>query len=370
MSRRKINVLIAVAGLGIGGAEVVIQHLARTIDRRRFNVTIGCIKAAGPIGEELIQDGLDLEVLSHNGYEQPDYLTFIRMRSLVKRRQIDVIHSHTTDALADAATCRLLSPRVKLVHTFHFGNYPNLPKRQLQMERLFSRVANRLVAVSEAQRSQVKAALRLRDSSISRVWNGVPFEAARADGSFRARVGATDHVLIGTVATMIRQKGLPDLLAVARKLRDSGRRVRFVVVGDGAMRTELEELRRRLAVEDTVVLAGWVKDASKVAVPDFDIFFQPSLWEAMSIAILEAMAAGVPVVATRVGENPYIIEHGTDGLLVEPGDVDAMACELSKVIDDSRLRKQLGAAGRDKVSHHFTVEHMTRAYEQIYQELV
>lgn len=370
MPNRKINVLIAVAGLGIGGAEVVIQHLARTIDRRRFNVTVGCIKAAGPLGEELLRDGLDLEVLSHNGYEQPEYFTFIKMRALLKRRQIDVIHSHTTDALADAALCRLLAPRIKLVHTFHFGNYPNLPRRQLGIERLFVRLANRLIAVSEAQRSQISATFRLNDSSVDRIWNGVPFEPPPTGSSFRATVGATDHFLIGTVATMIRQKGLPDLLAVARKLRDSGRRVRFVVLGDGVMRAELEEMRRRLGLEDTVVFAGWIKDAARVAVPHFDVFFQPSLWEAMSIATLEAMAAGVPVVATRVGENPYVIEHGTDGLLVEPGDVDAMARELMKVIDDPALRRQLGAAARGKISSHFTVEHMTRAYEQIYEDLV
>lgn len=369
MPDRKINVLIAVAGLGIGGAEVVIQHLVRSIDRRRFNVTVGCIKAAGPIGEQLRHDGFDLEVLSRNGYEEPEYLTFLKMRRLLKQRRIDVIHSHTTDALADAAVCRLLSPRVKLLHTFHYGNYPHLPKRQLQMERLFARLANRLVAVSEVQRSQISAAFGLKPAAIGRVWNGVPLQPAQPDGSFRTRVGAADHVLIGTVATMIRQKGLPDLLAVARKLRDSGRCVRFVVLGDGAMRAELEELRRQLGVEDTVVFAGWIKDASRVAVPEFDVFFQPSLWEAMSIAVLEAMAAGVPVVASRVGENPYIIDHGKDGLLVEPRDVDGMARELTRLVDDAALRRRLGDAGSEKVARQFTVTHMTRAYEKIYQEL-
>lgn len=370
MSDRKVNVMIAVAGLGIGGAEVVVQHLARTIDRRRFNVTIGCIKSAGPLGAELLRDGLDLEVLSRNGYLEPEYLTFVKMRGLVRRRHIDVIHSHTTDALADAAVCRLISPRIKLVHTFHFGNYPHLPKRQLQLERMFARFANRLVAVSEVQRAQIRTTFGLKDSAIGLVWNGVPFAPSRADGSFRAKIGATDDVLIGTVATMTQQKGLPDLLAVARRLRESGRRVRFVVLGDGVMRSELEDLRRQLGVEDTVVFAGWVKDASRVAVPDFDIFFQPSLWEAMSIAVLEAMAASVPVVATRVGENPHIIEHERNGLLAEPRDVDGMSRELARLVDDAALRRRLGHAGCQRVSRQFTLGHMTRAYEQIYQDLV
>jgi glycosyltransferase involved in cell wall biosynthesis len=103
-------------------------------------------------------------------------------------------------------------------------------------------------------------------------------------------------------------------------------------------------------------------------VPEFDIFFQPSLWEAMSIAVLEAMAAGVPVVASRVGENPHIIEHGKDGLLIEPRDVEGMASALTTLVDDASLRRELGAAARDKVSRQYTVSHMTRAYEQIYRE--
>jgi len=369
MGERKINLMIAVAGLGIGGAEVVIERLVRTLDQRRFNVTICCIKVAGPIGEALRRDGFDVVVLTTPGRSRVDYFTFLRMRRVIRERRINIVHSHTTDGLADAAICRMLSPRLKLLHTFHFGNYPYLESRQRTLERVFSRFASRMVAVGEVQRRQILATYGFRDSRLGRVWNGVPPCDLTPTGAFRAALGIGDEVLIGTVATLIQQKGLDDLLAAAKRLRDSGHRTRFVVVGDGHLRTELEQKRNELGLQDTVTFTGWVKDASRHAVPEFDVFFQPSLWEAMSIAVLEAMAASVPVVATRVGENPHILTDGENGLLVEPRDVAGMADALARLVDDAGLRQRLGAAAHATVARRFSVEHMTHDYERIYEEL-
>ena len=366
MSDSNVNILILVAGLGIGGAEVVIKHLVHALDRRRFNVTVCCIKAAGMIGEELIRDGFDVVVLSKAEAKRTDYLTFIKLQRLLREKRIDVVHSHTTDALADAAVCRLLSPRLRLVHTFHFGNYPHADPRNLRIERVSLRMASTLVAVGEVQRQQIRATFGLGESAIRTVWNGVPLEAVEPDGSFRTRVGGADRVLIGTIATMIPQKGLPDLLRVAQKLRDIDPRALFVIVGEGGLRREIEDLRNRLGVADSVVLAGWIRNASKVALPEFDVFFQPSLWEAMSIAVLEAMAAGRAIVATNVGENRHLIEHESEGLLVEPGDVDGMTRALARVVQDADLRRRLGDAAAKKAVKQFTVARMARAYEQIY----
>ncbi len=105
-----------------------------------------------------------------------------------------------------------------------------------------------------------------------------------------------------------------------------------------------------------------------MALPEFDVFFQPSLWEAMSIAVLEAMAAGRAIVATRVGENRHVIEHGIDGLLAEPGDLDGMTKALARVVGDADLRRRLGDAAAKKASEQFTVDHMARAYERMYLE--
>src|SRR5688572_25033300 len=159
-----INILLVTTGLGLGGAEVVVRDLARALDRSRFNVSIGCMTVLGPIGRELAAEGIDISVLGSEG--KVDYLLGLKIRQLVRDKQIDIIHSHTTDAFANAAVCRTVTPRVRLVHTFHFGNYPHKPVSELWMERIASRVADRLVAVGRVQREQIKAAHALRDGAI------------------------------------------------------------------------------------------------------------------------------------------------------------------------------------------------------------
>lgn len=366
----RINLLILVAGLGIGGAEVVIQQLARTIDRRRFAVTLGCIKVRGPIGDQLAREGIEVVVLSDAAKGGVDYLTPFRLLKLLRHKRIRIVHTHTTDALLEAAFCKLFLPRLKLVHTFHFGNYPHLDRRHMWYERIGSWFANRLLAVGDTQRAQLRATYGFHPSRIDRVWNGVWLGPVLDGRRFRAAIGVTDQLLIGTIATMIDQKGLFDLMAVARRIRDEGHNARFVIVGEGHLRPRLETARRQLGLDDTVIFAGWVADASHTALPGFDIFFLPSLWEAMSIALLEAMAAARPVVATAVGEAPHVIEHGVDGLLVAPKDTEAMAAALGSLLRDPALRERLGRNAADKVKKQFTVERMTRDYEEIYDDVL
>ena len=366
---RRINLLILASSLCIGGAETVIRHLATTIDRRRFNVRVRYTKQAGQIGEELAAAGIDVARLEGVKPGEVDYLTSMKLLRAVRRAQIDVIHTHTPDGLVDATVCRLLRPRTRVVHTFHFGNYPHTRPRILLMERTCARFVDRLLAVGEAQRAQVRAVHKLKDSAIGTVWNGVHLTTPTGDPGFRARVGAVDRLLIGTIATLIPQKGLFDLMRTARKVRDAGVPATFAICGEGRLRGELEALRRELQLEDTVALPGWVNSAADTALPEFDIFFQPSLWEAMSVVTLEAMAAAKPIVVTTVGEAPRFVEDGVDGRLVPPGDIDRMAEALIALARDPSLRQRMGAAARRKVEAQFTVRHMTEAYQRIYEEL-
>jgi len=367
---RKANVLLVASSLWIGGAETVIRHLAQTIDRERFNVTVCYLKQLGHIGQEIVAAGVDVVGVSDSPEPQVDYFTSRKLLKVIRAKRIDVVHTHTTHGLVDAAICRLLVRGLRVVHTFHFGNYPHTRPRIIWMERISCRMADRLFSVGEVQRGQVRRVHRLPNRRISTIWNGVTFPPATGDPDFRRRVGAEGTLLVGTVATLIDQKGLSDLLRVAKRVRDAGRNAKFVIVGEGRLRKELEALRHELGLDDVVALTGWVTSAADTALPAFDVFFQPSLWEAMSVVILEAMAAGKPVVATRVGENPHVIDQGVDGLLVTPGDVEGMAAALLRVLDDARLRQQLGDAARQKVEAHFTVAHMTRAYEHAYLDVL
>ena len=145
----------------------------------------------------------------------------------------------------------------------------------------------------------------------------------------RTQIGTGDRLLVGTIAKLIEQKGLDDLLTVARRCRDAGHRMQFAIVGDGPLRSMLEQRRHELGLEDTVVITGWIPNAAAQALPAFDVFFQPSRWEAMSIAILEAMAGGKTIVATRVGDNAHVLEDRVSGLLTNSGDIGGMVDALA-----------------------------------------
>lgn len=363
-SDRKTHLLILASSLHIGGAESVMQHLAETVDRDRFTVTVCYLKQRGRVGEALARAGID--VVGVLDSDRPDYFTFRKLLPILRGRRIDVVHSHTTHGLVDACLCKLFLWRLRVVHTFHFGNYPHTKPRILWMERVFSRLADRLFAVGEAQRRQLKSVFGFADSGIGMIWNGVNPIVGAGDPGFRASIGAEGTILIGTIATLIEQKGLPDLMRVARRVLDSGARVKFVIVGEGHLRGDLERMRHDLGLDDAVILTGWLTNAAERVLPVLDVFFQPSLWEAMSVVVLEAMAAGRPIVATRVGETPQVLEDGVDALLVDPQDVDGMTEALLRVVRDPGLRERLGDAARRKAHQRFTVSAMTRAYEAAY----
>ncbi len=362
---RKINLLIAIAGLGIGGAEVVVQRLAETIDKKRFNLTIACLKVQGPVGDLVARTGIEIVVLGDPDAKRVNYLSFLKLLKLIRERNIEVVHTHTTDALADAALCKLFRPRLRLIHTFHFGNYPHRPPRELMMDRVFSRLASYLLAVGDVQRKQLLKVFGFREKSVGRIWNGVVIPRG-SGAAFRAQTGKPGDIIVGTMATLIEQKGLFDLLEVARKVHDVHKNVHFVIIGDGFLRKRLEARRKELGLDGVVTLAGWVSDAAENALPAFDIFFQPSLWEAMSIALLEAMGAGKPSVTTRVGETPFVVENGVDAFLTEPKDIDGMTKALLQLIEDPALRRRMGEAALAKARAKYAVEHMTRAYEAVY----
>ena len=116
--------MLAIDGLGIGGAEMVVRDLAYSIDRESFDVSVCCTLGLGPIGEKLVADGIDAFVVPGREQYKVDYLTPLKFRQAVKARNIDVVHTHATAALLDAAVCKLTMPGLKIVHTYHYGNYP------------------------------------------------------------------------------------------------------------------------------------------------------------------------------------------------------------------------------------------------------
>lgn len=363
----KINVLFTIGGMYIGGAETVVANLCRHLDSRLFNVAVYHISGIGEIGSELLSEGFRVNgAPDHKSLLEIKYLRFLKLKRIVERDRIDILHSHDTASLTDAGSCRILSGSVRLVHTFHFGNYPHIGRSAYLLQKAFWRVPDRLVAVGTEQKAAIESTFGIPGKRIASIWNGVEEKKPEVDAEFHNRFSSQGKVIIGSISSFITQKGLTYLVDTACALRKKTENFIFVVAGDGPLRGEIEEKTRRLGLQDTVFFPGWVKNASSRLMPIFDIFYQPSLWEAMSVVVIEAMSAGKPVVATRVGENMHVIQDGKSGFIVEPTNTDQAVSALLRLVSDKPLRERFGLQGSRFVRNRCLVTHMVKKYEQLY----
>ncbi len=368
---KKINLLLSIAGMHHGGAERVIACLCRNLDPERYAVTVCWRASRGDIGEELRAQGFEVIGLPEIKPGVSPYTRFLVLKRLMKELQIDVIHTHDTGALADAVQCRMLGSRTRIVHTFHFGNYPNLKTAYKNMERLFSRFAHRLIAVGHEQAKRIQRSLYISGSRLSTLYNGVePPGTGSGPGGFSGMPDLPEHtVVIGSISTLTEQKGLFYLLESAAILRDRGADCVFLIAGGGPLEAELKRKARDLGLADRVHFLGWVEKAADVLLPSLDVFCQSSLWEANSIVLLEAMAAGVAIVTTDVGESRHVIDQGVGGLVVEPGQATQLADALLRMIDNPEQRSDMGRRAREKFGDNYTVDNMVRNYATVYEQL-
>lgn len=355
--------------LHVGGAERVAATLAKRIDRRRFEVTAAVLKSNGVVGEDMVRDGVDLVRLDRSG-GKPDYWTSLRLLRLIRERRIEVVHTHDTHGLVDAVLCRLVYRRVRHVHTFHFGNYPHVSAAEKRLEKLFWRGADQLIAVGHNQAAAVSATYSIPAKRLDVAWNGVEGKDFVPDSAMKAAVeAAAGRPIIASISTLIPQKGLDVLMRAAAALRERGAQFHLIIAGDGHLKGSLERQVEALRLRDCVSFLGWVPEASRKLLPLCDVFVQSSLWEAMSVVVLEAMAAGKPMVITRVGENTRVVEHGRSALLVKPGDAQELADALDRVLKDAALRRTLAAEAQARYTSEFTVQPMMDRYERIYESL-
>ena len=365
------KILIVHSTLHIGGAEEVTANLCRHIDKGRFDVAVCYLKEQGTVGEKIAAEGTEVIGIPRSKRFKTDYFTALRLRQLLRARGIQLAHSHDVHALADTSACRLTLPGLRTVHTFHYGRYPHRDKPFHTIESLCWRCVDQPLAVSTVQRANIQQLYGIPDGRMQVVWNGVDRQASGPLPDFIRRHRDAGKMIIGSINTLIEQKGMFDLLDVAARLKQQGMRDHiFLIAGEGHLRVPLEARRRELGLDGEVILLGWVQDAARVMMDHIDIFFQPSLWEAMSIVLLEAMAAARPIVATRVGETPLVAEADRSALLTEAGDVPAMVGALTRLLTDPTLRVALGAAAAARYAGHFTAQAMAERHMTLYDTLL
>jgi glycosyltransferase involved in cell wall biosynthesis len=239
------------------------------------------------------------------------------------------------------------------------------------MGRVVARATAQWIAISEHVRRSF-VALGVPAERITTVRYGLAADSGTRLGQreARARLGLpAEGEVIGAVGRLVAQKGHIELVRALAWLGDRFPKARVVLIGDGELREAIAGEARRLGVAERVDSLGWRRDAA-ACMPAFDVFAQPSHWEGFGLVLLEAMAAGVPIVASRASAIPEVVEEGVTGLLVPPGDADALAGALATVLADPERARAMGAAGRARLEARFGVERMARETVAVYDRAV
>ncbi|MFP4057986.1 MAG: glycosyltransferase [Candidatus Brocadiia bacterium] len=358
------RILYVITELDVGGAENTLFHLATGLDRDLFEPRVAALFGDGPVAQRLRRR--DIPVQSLGGRRRWPLAALWRLRRLAA--QADIVHSFLFHANLAARLAVLGARPAAVVASARVAERTRPRRRRLEV--LTHRLVDAQVCVSTGVRDFFAAGGFPREKLVV-VPNGV--DVARFEGrdpafKDRLRLGP-DTPLVTTVGRLHEQKGGTYFLRAAASILRSRPDCHFLVVGTGPLEEKLRAEAREFGISRQVTFLGFYDDVPAV-LKATDIFVLPSLWEGMPNAVLEAMAAAVPVIATRVEGTVDLIEHGVTGILVLPRDVPALVSAALRLLEDRERAAQLGQAAQDRVRAQFRLEDMVRRHEELYRRLL
>jgi glycosyltransferase involved in cell wall biosynthesis len=358
------RILQLVLSLNPGGTERLVIELARRL-HARMPTAICCIDERGAWADGLEAAGIRVHELRRAPGFRPSI--GLGVARVARAHRATVIHAHHYSPFVYGALARLARPGLRVIFTEHgrLSDAPPSSKRRFA-NRVVGMAASGVFAVSENVKSHLVGE-GWPAAAVGVIYNGIdvgPLPEARERARVRAEIGASERTLvIGTIARLDPVKDLGTLVDAMAALPADPATI-AVIVGDGSERTALEARVHRAGVSDRIRFLGQRDDARRW-LAGCDVYVNCSVSEGVSLTILEAMAAGLPVVATRVGGTPEVVDD-TCGMLIPARDAAALAAALTSLGRDPDRRATLGRAARARVEERFTIERMVSEYARVY----
>jgi len=384
---RPIRVLRVIARLNVGGPALHVTYLARGLAGRGYQTTLVAGEVArGEASMSFVAEQAGVEIVTLPGLSRElspvhDALAAFRLARLIRKLRPDVVHTHTAKAGAVGRTAALLAGtrRPVVVHTFHghvlrgyFGAGGTLLFRAI--ETILARVSDRLIAVSPEVRDELVALHVASRDKFSVVRLGIELEPRVSfDGDpseVRRRHGIPEgKFVVGWFGRMTAVKRTDDLLTMLAGARERGVDALLLLVGDGDDRERLEQRAHDLGLARSCLFLGYQEDVAPwYAICDTVVLTSAS--EGTPVTIIEALAAGRPVVATKVGGVPDVVDEGETGFLVRPHDTHALAERLEILAGDPVRRRAMGELGRARMLERYAVERLVDDVDALYRELL
>ncbi len=370
-----IPVLTFLTNFLIGGTERQVVNLVQNYSRPRFDVHLACFRRTGPLLQEIDTAEVALTEFPITTLASPKTLwQQARLARYVRARGIRIVHSFGFYANVFAIpAARLGGAEVVVASIRDTGDH--LTWLQKTMQKWACRAADHVLVNAMAVQT-VLVAQGYDPARISVIWNGIDvsrFQGREGTKAVRLSLGLLPSApVVAVFSRLNRLKGIEFFLEAAALLMGRFDDARFLIVGDSvsqAYRDELEECAARLGLGGRVVFTGFRGDVPEL-LSEVSVSVLPSLAEGLSNVVLEAMAAGVPVVATSVGGTPEMVENGVTGLLVPPRDAAALAGAIGSLLADPARGRSIGRAARERAAERFSLEATVRETELLYAGLL
>lgn len=371
MKSSKIDILHIVYSLNTGGMENGVVNLINNSSKDDFNHKVCCINISGAAAKRLNHN---IEIFEFEKQDGHSWFFIFRLARFIKKEAPDIVHTRTWGAIDGIVAAKLAKVPI-IIHGEHgwvIDDPCGRNIKRLLIRKVLSFWVNHYVAVSKDIARWLVNLVGIKRSRITEIINGVDTErfCPRNKKDVRRMLGfSQDNFIIGTVGRLDPIKDQSLLLQAFAYLNHDKKNLRLVLVGDGPEKRNLESMRKRLPCGDRVVFLGERDDVDKILFA-FDLFVLPSRNEGISNTILEAMATGLPVIATNVGGNPELIQHRHTGLLFPLSDCHALVDALNFYIEQNPYTIEIhGRNARERAVRDFSLKRMVIQYEKLYKTL-
>lgn len=363
LNSNKINILYLITAFVWGGAEEAMVRIVPRLDRNKYNVTVVALKKGS--GESLFKlnkaniDTIDLRMKS-----KFDFSVIPKLYKLLKNKKIDILWCSLFHAtILGRITGKLAKVPIVLnwEHNERFYGF-----HRALLNKITSSLSDVIIADSEKVASRLKNGLKIPLQKIEVILIG------SLDLNNYYKVSAKENKtkqIIGSVGRLVEQKGYSYLVETAKIITERYPETEFIVAGDGPDKEKLEQLIIKAGLSDNFKLLGYQSDIPKT-LSMVDIYVQPSLWEGLCITVIEAMASGLPVVATDVGGIPESVINDQTGFLVPPRDPKTLANKISILMENPKLRKKMGEKGRKIVEEKYSLDRTIVKIENILDKII
>jgi sugar transferase (PEP-CTERM/EpsH1 system associated) len=362
MSNQPIRVVHLVRALDVGGLEQVVLDLVANRSSA-IDASVLCLENRGEIAERFESIGVRVSALELRGATMTRRIW--KLARALRTLRPEVVHTHNSGPHVNGAIASKLARVPVLVHTKHGRNYVN-DRKKLWQNRLASHLSSKVVAVSHDAAAVARELEQVPEQRIEVIHNGIDYEQFSINPM---PFGQAKQYRAVHVARLNRVKDQATLLRAVRIVVDHLPGFELDVIGDGPAREEVAALRAELGLQKQVHLHGARNDVANW-LQKSDLFLLSSVSEGICLTLLEAMAAGLPIVATDVGGNREIVEEGKTGSLVPPQDPQAMAAAIVEMCRNVDSAREMGRRGRERVESRFAVKSMVARYETLYRELL